>query len=149
MGFPMQKYWSELPFLFPGSFSDPGMESTSPAWQVDFSPLSHQESNKRINNIKMKLTIQFILASKKDKTLKNKFNEGSTKLIFWKLQKKKLKESNEDLNKYKDTPCSRTGIPLTWLYAPNWPTDSIHLYQNLSQLLCGNWQADLRIHKEL
>ena len=36
-----------------------------------------------------------------------------------KLQKKKLKESNEDLNKYKDTPCSRTGIPLIWLYAPN------------------------------
>ena len=48
IGFPMQKYWSELPFLFPGVFSDPGMESTCPAWQVDFSPLSHQESNKRI-----------------------------------------------------------------------------------------------------
>ena len=31
MGFPRQKYWSGLPFPFPGNLPDPGIEPTSPA----------------------------------------------------------------------------------------------------------------------
>ena len=31
MGFPRQKYWSELPFPSPGDLPDPGIESESPA----------------------------------------------------------------------------------------------------------------------
>ena len=31
MGFPMQEYWSRLPFLTPGDLPEPGIEPTSPA----------------------------------------------------------------------------------------------------------------------
>ena len=41
MGFPRQEYWSGLPFPSPGDFSNPEIESTSPALQVDSLPLSH------------------------------------------------------------------------------------------------------------
>ena len=44
MGFPRQEYWSGLQFPLPGDLIDPGIEFTSPALQVDSSPLSHQES---------------------------------------------------------------------------------------------------------
>ena len=40
-GFSRQEYWSELPFPTPGDLSDPGIEHTSPALQVDSLPLSH------------------------------------------------------------------------------------------------------------
>ena len=54
-------------------------------------------------------TIQFILASKRirhfrinlTKKVQNLYSENYKK-------KKKLKETSEDLNKWKDTPCSRT-----------------------------------------
>ena len=42
MGFSRQEYWNELPFPPPGDLPNPGTESTSPAWQVDSLPLSHQ-----------------------------------------------------------------------------------------------------------
>ena len=35
MGFPSQEYWSGLPFPSPGNLPSPGMESWSPALQVD------------------------------------------------------------------------------------------------------------------
>ena len=41
MGFPRQEYWSGLPFHSPGDIPDPGIESGSPAWQVDSLPLGH------------------------------------------------------------------------------------------------------------
>ena len=45
MGFPMQEYWSGLPFPSPGDLSDPGIELGSPASAgVDSLPLSHQGS---------------------------------------------------------------------------------------------------------
>ena len=43
MGFSSPEYWSGLPFPSPGKLSNPGIESTSPALQVDPLPLSHQE----------------------------------------------------------------------------------------------------------
>ena len=39
MEFSRQEHWSGLPFPSPKDFPDPGVESTSPAWQVD--SLSH------------------------------------------------------------------------------------------------------------
>ena len=47
MGFPRQEYWSGLPFPSPGHLPDPWIEPTSPAWQVDSLPLSHQGSQRR------------------------------------------------------------------------------------------------------
>ena len=41
MGFPRQGYCSGLPFPFPGDSPYPGINSTSPAWQVDSLPPSH------------------------------------------------------------------------------------------------------------
>ena len=46
MRFPRQEYGSELPFPSPGDLPDPGIEPTSPAWQVDSLPLSHLGSYK-------------------------------------------------------------------------------------------------------
>ena len=43
MGFPMQEYWSGLPFPTTGDLPDPGIEPTSSASAVGSSPLSHQE----------------------------------------------------------------------------------------------------------
>ena len=39
--FPRQEYWNGLPFPSPGDLPDPGIEPTSPAWQVDSLPLNH------------------------------------------------------------------------------------------------------------
>ena len=44
MGFPRQEYWSGLPVPPPGDLPDTGIKPTSPALQVGFLPLSHQES---------------------------------------------------------------------------------------------------------
>ena len=44
MGFSRQKYRSELPFTSSGDLPNPGIKPTSPAWQVDSLPLSHQGS---------------------------------------------------------------------------------------------------------
>ena len=41
MGFPRQEYWSGLPFHSSGDLPDPGIELTSPAWQVNSLPLNH------------------------------------------------------------------------------------------------------------
>ena len=38
MGFSRQEYWSGLPFLSPGDFTDPGIKLRSPALQVDSLP---------------------------------------------------------------------------------------------------------------
>ena len=48
MGFSGQEYWSELPFPSPGDPPKPGIKPTSPAWQVDYLPLSLQGSPKAI-----------------------------------------------------------------------------------------------------
>ena len=40
MGFPRQEYPNGLPFPSSGDLPDPGIESASPAWQVDSLPLS-------------------------------------------------------------------------------------------------------------
>ena len=45
-GFPRQEYWSGLPFPSPRDLPDPGIECTSPAWQVGSLPLSHQRRPK-------------------------------------------------------------------------------------------------------
>ena len=42
MGFPRQKHWSGLPFLFPGDLPDPEIEPISPALAGRFFSLSHQ-----------------------------------------------------------------------------------------------------------
>ena len=42
--FPRQEYWSGLPCPPPGDLAEPGIESVSPALQVDTLPLSHQGS---------------------------------------------------------------------------------------------------------
>jgi len=44
MGFPRQEYWSGLLFPSPRDSPDPGIKPTSPAWQADSLPLSHQGS---------------------------------------------------------------------------------------------------------
>ena len=44
MEFSRQEYWNGLPFPTPGALSSPRIESTSPGWQVDSLPLSHQGS---------------------------------------------------------------------------------------------------------
>ena len=44
VGFPRQEYWSGLPFPSPGNLPYPEIEPTSPAWQVNSLPLSHQGS---------------------------------------------------------------------------------------------------------
>ena len=44
MGFPMQEYWSGLPFLTPGDLPEPGIEPTPPALAANSLPLRHQGS---------------------------------------------------------------------------------------------------------
>ena len=44
MGFSRQRYWSGLPFPFPGNLPNPGIEPTSSAWQAILYQLSHQGS---------------------------------------------------------------------------------------------------------
>ena len=43
MKFSRPEYWSGLPFPSPGDLPDPGMESRSPALQVDSLPAESQE----------------------------------------------------------------------------------------------------------
>ena len=45
MGFPRQKYWSELPFPSPGDLPDLEIEPISPALAGRFLLLSHQRSS--------------------------------------------------------------------------------------------------------
>ena len=42
MGFPMQEYWSGLPFPSPGDLPNPGTEPESPAMQADSLPTELQ-----------------------------------------------------------------------------------------------------------
>ena len=42
---PRQEYCSGLPFPFPEGLPNPGIEPTSPAWQVDSLPLRHLGSS--------------------------------------------------------------------------------------------------------
>ena len=44
MGFPRQEHWSGLPIPPPGDLPNPGIKPASPALQVGFLLLSHQES---------------------------------------------------------------------------------------------------------
>ena len=43
MEFSRQEYWSGLPFPSPGDLPDPGIESSSHAWQAGSLPLSHSK----------------------------------------------------------------------------------------------------------
>ena len=45
MGFSRQEYWSGLPVTISADLPKPGIEPTSPAWQVDSLPLSHLGSH--------------------------------------------------------------------------------------------------------
>ena len=45
VGFPMQEYWSRLPFHSPEDIPNPGIEPTSPALQADSLPLSNREAH--------------------------------------------------------------------------------------------------------
>ena len=58
MGFPRQEYWNVLPFPTPGNLLDPGIEPMSPAWQVDFLPLSYLGSPQRLL-VMIKVTYEF------------------------------------------------------------------------------------------
>jgi len=42
MGFLRQEYWSGLPFPPPVDLPEPGIKFTSPTWQADSLPLTHQ-----------------------------------------------------------------------------------------------------------
>ena len=44
MGFPRKEYWSGLAFPPPGDLPNQGIEPTSPEFQTDSLPLSHQGS---------------------------------------------------------------------------------------------------------
>ena len=44
MDFPIQEYWSELPYPFSGNLPSPGIEPLSPALLADSLPLSQQEA---------------------------------------------------------------------------------------------------------
>ena len=44
LDFSKEEYWSGLPFPSPGDLPNPGIESGSPALQVNSLPLSHQGS---------------------------------------------------------------------------------------------------------
>ena len=44
MGFPIQEYWSGLPFPSPEYLLNPGIKLTSPSWQTNSLPLSHQKN---------------------------------------------------------------------------------------------------------
>ena len=46
MGFPRQEYWSGLPFPSPGDLPNSGIETASPAFAGEFSPLRHLGSLK-------------------------------------------------------------------------------------------------------
>ena len=43
IGFSRQEYWNELPFPPPEDLPNQGTEPESPALQVNYLPLSHQE----------------------------------------------------------------------------------------------------------
>ena len=47
MGFPRQEYWSGLSFLSPRDLPDPGIESVSPALQVDFFTTEPSEKSQK------------------------------------------------------------------------------------------------------
>ena len=53
-----QEYWSGLPFPSPEDLLDPGIEPMSPAWQVDFLPLSYLGSPQRLL-VMVKVTYEF------------------------------------------------------------------------------------------
>ena len=47
MGFPMQEYWSGLPFPFPGYFPNPGIDPTPHALEADSLP---DEPSRKLEN---------------------------------------------------------------------------------------------------
>ena len=48
LGFPRQEDWSGLPFPSPGDLPNSRLQPTSPVWQVDALPLSHQGKPKSL-----------------------------------------------------------------------------------------------------
>ena len=57
MGFSKQEYRSGLLFPPPGDLPSAGMKPTSPAWQADYLPLTHQRSPKEINRRKTSISL--------------------------------------------------------------------------------------------
>ena len=45
MGFPRKEYWNGFPFPSPENHLHPGIELTSPAWQVDYLSLGTWEAH--------------------------------------------------------------------------------------------------------
>lgn len=54
---------------------------------------------------KIKKAILFIVASKRIKYLRSKFNQGDERRVYWKLEEI-IKDSKEDTNEWKDILCS-------------------------------------------
>ena len=49
IGFSRQEYWSGLQFPSPGDLPNPGIKTTSPAWQMDSLPLNYQENLNKLS----------------------------------------------------------------------------------------------------
>ena len=82
VGFPRQEYWSRLPFPSPGHLPDPRTELASLTWQIEFLPLSHQESPKpwghlQINYQQSTLGLESCPQGK----------ANSLKVFFWRILK--------------------------------------------------------------
>ena len=60
MGFPRQEYWNGLQFPSPGDLPDPGMESASPALQVDSLLLSHLGSYFNLKKLEKEKKIRIV-----------------------------------------------------------------------------------------
>ena len=62
MGFSRQEYRSGLPFPSPGEIPNPRIEPTSPAWQEDSLPLSHEgKTGDQIPSVQIQITLKLIL----------------------------------------------------------------------------------------
>ena len=57
MEFSRQEYWSGLPCPPPDDLSNPGIEPTSPALQVDSLPLNHWGSPNTLCKVKVKVLV--------------------------------------------------------------------------------------------
>ena len=104
MGFPWQKYWSELPFPSLGDLPDPGIKLMFPAWQVDSLPLNHLGS----------LTTRHILKYKNrnSRLVRLKYNNLWNFLIIrsiW-ISLTDMKDTEEKLLVYR-----RTRLVLQWV----------------------------------
>ena len=74
MGFPRQECWSGLPFPSPGDLPNPGIETASPAVQVDSLPLSHLGSPD---------SYYYLLCINNDAMIENRKSFPFSHFTFW------------------------------------------------------------------